>query len=270
MTTMKKFLKILEITVWVLLTGGLFTLLGFTTVEHNDTVCKSYIIRIDYGKADVLVTENDIYQVVRMTGNLLKGQHLGSIDFERIEREIRRHSYVSDAQAFMTLEGTVEIDVIQRQPILRIFNEKGESYYLDGRGNLLPLNPAFSARVLVASGSIPEPFSKRTCYLADSVKTKDSLEYRSVMNHLYLVAAYITKDKFLKAQIEQIYVEPNGEFELIPRIGDHTIILGGPDNLEEKFERLLVFYRQGLSKTGWHRYNIINIKFKDQVVCSKI
>jgi len=267
---MKKFLKILEISAWILLTGGLFALLGFTTVEHNSNLCKKYIIHIDYGKADILVTEDDIYNVIRTTGNLLKGQNIGNIDFERIEREIKRHSYVENAQAFMTLEGIVEINVIQRQPILRIFNQKGESFYLDGRGYLLPLNPAFSARVLVASGSIPESFSKKACYLSDSVKMKDSLEYRSVMNHLYKVATYITKDKFLKAQIEQVYVEPNGEFELIPRVGDHTIILGGSEDLEEKFERLLVFYRQGLSKTGWHKYNIINIKFKDQVVCSKI
>ena len=267
---MKKFLKILEIAALVLMTGGLFALLGFTAIEHNNEVCKKYIIHVDYGKADVLVTEGDIYTVVKATGNLLKGQHLGSIDFERIEREIKRQSYVADAEAYMTLDGVVEIDVVQRQPILRIFNEKGESFYLDGLGNLMPLNPAFSARVLVATGSIMEPFSKKVCYLTDSVRKKDSMECHSVMNNLYKLSAFITKDKFLKAQIEQIYVDPNGEFELIPRVGTHIILMGRADNLEDKFERLFVFYRMGLSKTGWSRYNIINIKFKNQVVCSKI
>jgi cell division protein FtsQ len=267
---MKKFLKILEITAWVLMTGGLFVLLGFTASEHNNEICKQYIIRIDYGKADILITQGDIYTLVKTTGNLLKGQRLGSIDFERIEREIKRQSYVANVQAYMTLDGIVEIDVIQRQPILRIFNDKGESFYLDGLGNLMPLNPSFSARVLVATGAIREPYSMKACYLTDSVKKKDSVEYNSVMNNLYRLSAFITKDKFLKAQIEQIYVEPNGEFELIPRVGSQTILVGGADNLEDKFERLFVFYRMGLNKTGWARYNIINIKFKNQVVCSKI
>ncbi len=267
---MKKFLKILEITAWVLMTGGLCMLLGFTTSEHNNNICKNYIIRIDYGKADVLVTEADIYTLVKSTGNLLKGQKIGTIDFERIEREIKRQSYVEDAQAYMTLDGVVKIDVVQRQPILRIFNEKGESFYLDGLGNLLPLNPDFSARVLVATGSIRESFSKKVCYLKDSVRKNDSLFYHSVMNNLYKLSTFITKDKFLKAQIEQIYVDQNGEFELIPRIGTHIILMGNADDLEDKFERLFVFYRIGLSKTGWSRYNIINIKFKNQVVCSKI
>lgn len=267
---MRSFLKILEITSWVLLISGLITLLGFTTIEHNSKICKKYVIKIDYGKADVLITELDIYSIIKSTGNLLKGQELGSIDFERIEREIKRQSYVANAQAYMNLDGVVEIDVIQRQPILRIFNEKGESYYLDGLGNLLPLNPAFTARVLVASGFIPESFSTKGCFLIDSIKKKDSLEYHSVINHLYKLSTFIIKDKFLKAQIEQIWVDSKGEFELIPRVGNHTILLGGVNDLEDKFERLFVFYRMGLSKTGWTRYNIINIKFKNQVVCSKI
>ncbi len=267
---MKKFLKILEITIWGLMTGGLFVLLGFTTTEYNSEVCKKYIIRIDYGKADVLVTQSDIYQVVRLTGNLLKGQQLGTIDFERIESEISHQSYVKNAQVYMTLEGIVEIEVVQRQPILRIFNEKGESFYLDGLGNLLPLNPAFSARVLVATGSIPESFSMKTCYLNDKVRKNDSVSYYSVMYNLYKLSAFITENKFLKAQIEQIYVDPNGEFELIPRIGTHSIVIGNAENLQDKFERLFVFYRYGLSKIRWSKYNIINIKFKNQVVCSKI
>jgi cell division protein FtsQ len=267
---MKKFLKVLEITIWVLMTAGLFVLLGFTSIQHNSETCKRYNIRIDYGKADILVTQGDIYSVIKSTGNLLKGQSLGSIDIERIEREIKRQSYVANAQVYMRLNGLVEIDVIQRQPILRIFNEKGESFYLDGLGNLMPLNPTFSARVLVATGSISEPFSKKVCYLTDSVKKKDSLEYRSVINNLYKLSTFITKDKFLKAQIEQIYVDKNGEFELIPRVGNHIILMGRADDMEDKFERLFVFYRMGLSKTGWNRYNIINIKFKNQVVCSKI
>ena len=38
---MKKFLKILEIVAWVILTGGLFTLLGFSVVEHDAKICKT-------------------------------------------------------------------------------------------------------------------------------------------------------------------------------------------------------------------------------------
>jgi len=266
---MKKFLKILVIVLWSLFAAGLFTLLGFTNNEYNNMKCKNYLIRIDYGKADVLVTKEDVYNLVKQSGHVLKGQTFGNINFEKIERELKRDSYISGAQVYMTMDGVVHLDVVQRQPILRVFNEKGESYYLDGLGRLLPLNPDFSARVLVATGQIPEPFLRTVNYLTDSVKRKDSLQYKGVMINLYRLSAFIVKDRFLRAQIEQIYVDENAEFELVPRVGNHVIVFGTTEDMPKKFEKLLVFYKMGLNKTGWSKYNIINLKYKDQVVCSR-
>lgn len=267
---MKKLVKILIVAMWVLLVAGLFTLVGFTTIEQKDTRCRSYQIRIDYGKADKLITTADVDSILKAVRSPLKGQYIGDIDVEKVESSIRRQPYVADADVYMYLDGRVMIDIIQRQPILRIYNNRNESFYLDGKGNLLPLNPAFSARVLVANGYIPEPFAKRICYRTDSVRVKDSVEYNSVMNNLYEVASYIARDRFLRALIQQIYVDPRGEMELIPRLGDHVILIGKADNLEEKFRKLFIFYKMGLSKTGWEKYNIINIKYRNQVVCSKI
>jgi cell division protein FtsQ len=267
---MKKFLKILEVVVWVILTGGLLVLLGFSYVEHDAVICRQYSIDIAYGNADVLVTKEDIYNIVRQSGHVLKGQPVSYIHAEKIERFIRKQPYVASANVFVTIDGKTEIHVVQRQPILRIFNQKGESYYLDGAGHLLPLNPDFSARVPVANGFIPESYSKTAGYLQDTVRMKDSLQFNSVMINLFTLATYITKDPFLKVLIEEVYVEKNGEFELIPKIENQLILLGTTENMKEKFDRLLIFYKHGLNITGWNKYNIINIKYKNQVVCSKI
>lgn len=267
---MKRFLKILEIIAWIALAGGLLTLLGFTLMEHNERTCKTFTINIDYGKADILVTEDDIYDLVRKSGHLLKGEPVKFINCESIESSIRKQPYVADANAYLTIDGNVVINVLQRQPILRIFNQKGESFYLDGTGHLLPLNPDFSARVLVANGFIPEPYSKMVNYLQDTVRKNDSVLYRSVMINLYSVATFIMKDRFLKALIEEIYVDKNGEFELLPKVGNQVILFGTAENMNDKFELLCIFYKKGLSITGWQRYNMINIKFRNQIICSKI
>jgi cell division protein FtsQ len=267
---MKKFLKILEIAVWVILSGGLFTLLGFSVAEHDSRVCRQYTINIDYGNADILVTKNDIYGIVKQSGHILKGQAIRYINAEKIESSIKKQPYVADANVFVTIEGDVEIQVVQRQPILRIFNQMGESFYLDGTGHLLPLNPDFSARVMVANGYIPEPYSKSANYLQDSIRQKDSLLCKSVMNNLFTLGMFIMKDEFLKALIEEVYVDKCGEFELIPKLGNQLIIFGTAENMDDKFKRLIIFYKKGLSITGWQKYNVINIKFRNQVICSKI
>ena len=90
------------------------------------------------------------------------------------------------------------------------------------------------------------------------------------MINLYELGLFIMKDRFLKMLIEEIYVDRNGEFELIPKLGNQIILFGSAENMEDKFERLLVFYKKGLSITGWQRYNVINIKFRNQIICSKI
>lgn len=255
---------------WVVLTAGLFTLLGYTNEEHNNVICKKVIIRIDYGKSDTLISQRDILDILKLTGNRLKDQSIGYINFEKIEKEVRKQPYVAHAEVYSSLEGIVEIEVVQRQPLLRIFNQKNESYYLDANGNVLPVNPAFSARVLVANGFIPEPYIKNINYSQDSVRKKDSSLYRSTIVNLYKVSRYIMNNKFLKAQIEQVYVDKSGEFELFPRVGNHIIVFGNAEDIEKKFERLQIFYKCGLNKTGWNKYNVINIKYQNQVVCTKI
>ena len=69
--------------------------------------------------------------------------------------------------------------------------------------------------------------------------------------------------------IVQIYVDEKNNVELIPRVGNHNIILGDASDLENKLEKLMIFYKKGLSKTGWNEYSTINLKYKNQIVCTK-
>jgi cell division protein FtsQ len=81
---------------------------------------------------------------------------------------------------------------------------------------------------------------------------------------------YTSNNEFWNATVQQLYVNANGEIEFIPRIGNHTVILGDDQLLESKFNKLLLFYQEGMNKKGgWNQYSTINLKFKNQVVCTK-
>jgi len=121
----------------------------------------------------------------------------------------------------------------------------------------MPVSALFTARVPVATGNIFE-----------TPEAGDSL-VSAVGKQLYEIATYVDKDAFWKAQIEQIFVTAESELLLIPKIGDHTIVFGSSENMTEKFDKLMVFYREGLSRVGWNKYSTINLKYKDQVVCTK-
>jgi cell division protein FtsQ len=252
---------------WVLLVAGLSTLLGYTNIENEKTRCKQVIVKIDYGKSDTLISQEDIADLLKIKGHSLRGQELGMINFEKIEYDISRQPYVQHTAVYHSLDGVINIDIIQRQPILRIFNKKNESFYLDASGTILPVNPAFSARVLVANGNIDEPFIRNINYLQDTVRLQDSLKYGGTLINLFKLSTFINDDKFLKAQFQQVYVDKTGEFELFPRVGNHIIVFGNTDDIGGKFQKLLIFYKKGLNVTGWNKYQVINIKYKDQVIC---
>ena len=85
-----------------------------------------------------------------------------------------------------------------------------------------------------------------------------------------MLARYINKDDFWSAQIEQLYVNENGDIELIPRVGNQKIIFGDATQMKEKFNKLFILYTKGFDKTGWNNYSAINLKFNDQVVCTRV
>jgi cell division protein FtsQ len=67
-----------------------------------------------------------------------------------------------------------------------------------------------------------------------------------------------------------LYINTDKEIELYPAVGGHKIIFGKGDDIEEKFEKLKVFYREGLNSIdSWNKYSSINLKYKSQVVCIK-
>ncbi len=58
---------------------------------------------------------------------------------------------------------------------------------------------------------------------------------------LYKFALFLQKDEFWNDQIDQIFVHPDGETELIPRVGSHRIVLGTLDDFETKLQNLKLF-----------------------------
>jgi cell division protein FtsQ len=83
------------------------------------------------------------------------------------------------------------------------------------------------------------------------------------------LANTLLNDAFFNAQIEQVYFSNTREIVLSPKVGDHKILLGKYNDIKEKLDKLVIFYKQALPYEGWNKYKSINLKFKNQVVCEK-
>lgn len=96
--------------------------------------------------------------------------------------------------------------------------------------------------------------------------------YKDFMNLLTFVQ-FLEEDDFWRSEVVQIiaHTTVSGalEIDLVPRSGRYTILFGRIEQVEEKFDKLLYFYRRGLNNIGWDEYRTINVKYNSQVVCRK-
>ena len=109
-------------------------------------------------------------------------------------------------------------------------------------------NVKYCTNIVVATGNISRQYAQK-------VLTK--------------VGNTILSDKFWQNQVVQINVLPDGTLEMVPRVGDHIVYLGEPVDVGAKLNRLMKFYKYGLSQAGWNKYSYINIAFDNQIICKK-
>jgi cell division protein FtsQ len=259
--------KIKQIAPWLMLALYFLVLLPLVGAKKKDIACESINVAISDNTNNYFVQEADVLSMLDDKGILLKGYAIDSINRDRLEELLLQHPSVKNAEVYGTLNGELNIAIEQRNPILRVINSFGESYYIDEEGALMPMSSKYSAHVLVANGQVPFTYTQRQ---KDGLKivNEDFTDNKDVLSELYTLARFIYADDFWKAQIEQIYVK-HVEYELVPRVGAHIVEFGGIEEYPQKFRKLKALYTQGMPKTGWNKYDKVNLKYSNQVICTK-
>jgi cell division protein FtsQ len=259
----------------VLITGlkvlaflAVIVLLGFVNNKRLSTQCTEVDVIISGDSAVHFVQSEDIVQLLADKGIQFTEVPEASVNLMQVEEIVKQHPAVESADVYSQADGKISIDIVQRMPVVRVIDALGESYYIDQLGCFMPLMPNYTARVPVATGSIFDS-NYRLKTSVSGILANDSVAAVSVIDDLFLIIKEIRKDTFLLAQTEQLFVLPNKEIELIPRFGPQTILIGDATHIEDKLSRLNLFFKKGLPMVGWNAYSTVNLKFKNQLICTK-
>lgn len=255
----RKLKKIGYVLMWCMLGGGLAVSVAFVNKQEQKTTCSQINVHIEPTEAAYFVDRDMVLRAIRKDGieNKIIGTPVNRINTPQLEDRLRNNPMIKTAEVYTDMNGKLSINIWQRRPILRIINNFGESYYLDEDGLKMPVSPDYTAHVPVATG-----------FIFEHGKGRDSAQSQTGKD-LFKIATYVDKDTFWKAQIEQIFVTAEGEFELIPNVGGQTIGFGDASDIEDKFNRLMLFYTEAMSRVGWDTYSSITVKYKNQVVCKR-
>jgi cell division protein FtsQ len=242
--------------IWLICLSGIGLLMSFIELKKGDQKCTDVKVMLP-GRYN-FIERDEVDRILLEAGGKLVGRNLNDINIHKLENSLKSNPFIEYAKVFADMDGVVHVQIRQREPILRIINMANVHFYIDGKGLKIPLSDNFTSKVLVANGFIDEDFSGKV----DTLSSK-------VAKDLYRMAFFIRKDTLWDNQIEQLFVDLKGDIEMVPRVGNHKIILGDADSLQTKFRNLLVFYKKAIPKVGWDTYKTINLKYANQIVCEK-
>lgn len=237
----------------VVLLAGLVTLMGFIGVKSSEQACTG--VHVILLGNESFIEQKDIAALLTEEFGELEGRTLESIPIHQIEQGLKQIPYVFSAVVTVDMDGILTARVKQREAVVRVINRDGPDFYIDEQGHKMPVSPKYVPRVPIANGFITETYDG----------TLDSTKSRLVAD-IFKTAKYISKDSLWSNQVVQLFVNQDQDIELVPRVGNQRIILGNADSLDDKFGKLLLFYRKVVPRTGIDAYETVNLKFAGQII----
>ncbi len=244
---MKKFnWKNSWINVRLLLMLGLVLFLYSFTSKRNDARKTQKTIVEFVNKTDLFVNYETVNKLLIENGQHLKTIGKDKVVLNKLEQLLNEHDMIQKSEVFVSVDGVLKAMVTQRTPIARIFNEEG-SFYIDSKGNRMPLSAIQTARLPLVLGEITDKNQKK----------------------MYDLLWFIYNDDFLKKNITGIEILPSGSLRMTNRNYNYDIEFGKTIEVKRKFDNYKAFFQKAVHDTLIDKYKVINLKFTQQVVCTK-
>lgn len=213
------------------------------------------IIMIGYFKVssvsvDIIYPNNQIV-IEKLDLNKQLTNHFGNftqysrnqIDDKAIKDFILKNKFVQKVTVNLTITGQLRITVYQRQIIARYY-KGNKSYYL-----------SMDKQVIDASKQ-------------NNVAKCPILIGKMDNKQLYDIASQISNDDILRDNISSIIVKGK-QVQLTPSQGSYLILLGQQTTWPEQLEKLSALIKYVFIDKGWDDYQTIDLRYHNQVVCSK-
>ncbi|HRN37212.1 MAG: hypothetical protein M9900_09530 [Flavobacteriales bacterium] len=246
---------------------AVIAVLGFVEQRGNNVPVREVRVNLaPAGDVHFIDAEALKLQVATGTGPVI-GTPVNKLDETAIEQHLRAIPCVAEADVYHTMDGVLHVNARQREPIVRVVNADGTGFYIDKEGWTMPLDPNYTARVMVVTGMLQEPFGMQAPVNVTS--GNDSLAMHSHCAAIHALATTLRKNPFWSALFGQAVVDAQGEFTLVPNVGMMQVRVGDGSHLAQRLDKLKLFYQQGLPQADWRRYSTVDLRFDDQVVATK-
>ncbi|NER18296.1 cell division protein FtsQ/DivIB [Spongiivirga citrea] len=221
------------------------SLYAFTSIRHDSQKIGDVKVSFDEKHDNLFISETTVNKLLIQNEQGLTSMFKDRLVLGKMEANLIADKMIQNAEVYVSVNGILKAKVEQRTPIARVV-ENG-SYYIDIQGQKMPLSPEYSARVPLISGNILE----------------------SDIESLYTAAMKVREDDFLKKEVITIDKNALHGFEFRFRTNELRVVFGDTDKLDRKIKNLKAFYKKALKDSMLVTYNKVDLRFENQVVCTK-
>lgn len=232
-----------------------FFLIAFSERKQGGVICNTIVVELKNIHDNHFLDEADVVKLAEKNAPGLRGIAIGRIDLKAIERNLLLDKHIADAQLYGDLKGNLIIRVELRRPIARIVQDDAPDAYVAEDGTVMGVSDKFSSRVMILSGK----GMKKMLEAGNLNVVEEGKQLMEIMT-------YVLDDPFWAAQVAQLDINAMGSITMYPQVTGQIVDFGTPDNYEEKFHRLMVFYKDILPQKGWTRYERVNLNYEGQII----
>ena len=229
----------------VLMFGLVIVLFSFTSNRNeNRKLTKTKVVFV--GENASFLKQETVNKLLIENNADASAIRKDKLDLNKLEKAVSSDPMVEESEVFVTIDGVLKAVVKQKTPIVRVFDGK-RSFYIDYKGNTMPLSANFTARVPLVLGVIRKQNSEALAEL-----------FRKIYD-----------DEFLKKNIIAIQIMHKGSLKMLNRNFDYQIDFGGAKNVDAKFQNYKAFFQKAVVDSSLYKYKKIDLRFTQQVICTK-
>ena len=219
-------------------------LFAFSSIRNSSRRVSALEIKF-LGDENLFITHETVSKLLIQNQQSVTNKPKEIIDLNGLENALTANPLIKEAQVFIDVEGKITAEIKQRKPIARV--STNASYYIDDTGSYMPLSTNYTARVPLITGTV----------------------YKNDLANVYTIASKIQQDEFLKKHVVEIHQNDNKTIDLKFRLNSFKIQLGSLKALDKKINNLKAFYQKAMKDNTLESYSVVNLRFDNQVICTK-
>ena len=210
-------------------------------------VCASVKVEVINADSTSFVTPEGVLSDLESQGMNFVGKRMADIHASDVEEILGHSPYLEFADIVKCQDGLLLIRVSQLLPVLRVFDGEN-SYYVNRAGKRMDASIYYHTDVPVVQGHFTN---------------------RYPATRLLPLIDYVESDSLLHSLVSMYCMRDTNNIIIVPQISGHVVNMGNATGFENKFAKLLLFYREVMPKRGWNTFDTISVKWDHQIVATR-